>query len=386
MAKRPPRIAIVAGEASGDMLGSHLIRAIREHCPDAEFFGIAGPKMIAEGARSLFAMEKLSVNGYVEVLRHLPELLGIRRHLKQTVLADKPDLFIGIDAPDFNLGLERDLKQHGITTLHFVSPSIWAWRGERINKILRAVSHMLVVFPFEAEIYRKAGLPVTYVGHPLADVLPDCPDREAVRAKLNLPLHVPILALLPGSRQGEVRQHARLFIDAAKLLQERHPDLCCVVPLVNAGTRALFVSALNAAHHTPVMHIMDGHADEAMIAADVVLVASGTATLEAALLKRPMVITYRLAKLTAWWMRQGAYLPWVGLPNILAQRTVVPELLQEQATAPQLAEALEALLIDTARRAAIEAEFAQMHRSLKQGTAQRIAEAVLPYLQHTSCV
>ncbi|ARU31035.1 lipid-A-disaccharide synthase [Sulfuriferula sp. AH1] len=378
---RPPRIAIVAGEASGDLLGSHLIKAIKSRCPTAEFYGIAGPKMIFAGARTLFAMEKLSVNGYVEVLRHLPEILGIRRKLKQAILADPPDLFIGIDAPDFNLGLESDLKARGIPTVHYVSPSIWAWRGGRIKKIARAVSHMLVVFPFEEAIYRNAGIPVTYVGHPLADMLPEQPDKLATRERLNLPAATPIIALLPGSRVGELQQHAQLFVETAQLVQAHYPEVRFVVPLISRATREIFTAALHACDHPPSIQMMIGHADYAMTAADLVLVASGTATLEAALLKRPMVITYRVPKFTAYLMRRQAYLPWVGLPNILANRDVVPELVQENATAPQLAAALIALLGDKTRRAEIETEFNRQYRVLKQNTAEKMADAVLPYLR-----
>ena len=377
---RPPRIAIVAGEASGDLLGSHLIIAIKTHCPNAEFFGIAGHKMCSAGARSLFPMEKLSVNGYVEVLRHLPEILAIRRQLKQAILADPPDLFIGIDAPDFNLGLEISLKARGIPTIHYVSPSIWAWRGERIKKIARAVSHMLVVFPFEAEIYQKAGIPVTYVGHPMADLLPATPDRLAVREQLGIPADIPVVALLPGSRTGELRQHAQLFLATAQLLVLRHPEMRFIAPLISRQTHAIFSAALQACEPPPPVQLMLGHADIAMTAADLVLVASGTATLEAALLKRPMVITYRVPGLTAYLMRKRAYLPWVGLPNILANRDLVPELLQEQATAPQLADALSALLTDKNRRAAMEVEFSRQYDSLKQNTALKMAAAIMPYL------
>ncbi|MDA8225147.1 MAG: lipid-A-disaccharide synthase [Betaproteobacteria bacterium] len=380
MNARPPRIAIVAGEASGDLLGSHLIRAVRERCPNAEFVGIAGPKMIFAGARTLYSMEKLAVNGYAEVLRHLPELLRIRRRLKQQIIAQQPDLFIGIDAPDFNLDLEIALKKRGIPTMHFVSPSIWAWRGGRIRKIARAVSHMLVVFPFEAEIYRKAGIPVTYVGHPLADSLPLHPDRKAVRERLNLPAQAPIVALLPGSRVSELKHHAQLFVDTARLLHERYPNMRFIVPMVSRATRELFSTALHAADPVPPVQIMIGHADYAMTAADLVLVASGTATLEAALLKRPMVITYRVARLTAWLMRKRAYLPWVGLPNILSGRMLAPEILQDEATPQHLADAIAALWDDPKLRAVQEQTFMQMHHSLRRDTAQRIAEAVLPFL------
>ncbi len=378
--RRPPRIAIVAGEASGDLLGSHLIQAIKAHCPDAEFYGIAGAKMIFAGARTLYPLEKLSVNGYVEVIKHLPELLNIRRKLKNTILADPPDLFIGIDAPDFNLGLETVLKAHGIPTVHYVSPSIWAWRGGRIKTIAKAVSHMLVVFPFETEIYQKAGIPVTYVGHPLADTLPAQPDREGTRARLNLPLAHPLIALLPGSRVSELKQHAQLFVETAQLIQARHPQVRFVTPLISRETREIFTAAMYACAHPPKIQIMIGHADYALVAADIALIASGTATLEAAMLKRPMVITYRVPKMTAYLMRRQAYLPWVGLPNILANRDIVPELVQENATAPQLADALMALLEDKTRRADIETEFTRQYLSLKQNTAEKMAAAILPYL------
>ncbi len=379
-AQRPPRIAIVAGEPSGDLLGSHLITALRARCPGVEFYGIAGPKMIFAGARTLFSMEKLSVNGYVEVIRHLPELLGIRRKLKQIILADPPDLFIGIDAPDFNFSLESDLKARGIPTIHYVSPSIWAWRGERIKKIARAVSRMLVVFPFEEAIYKKAGIPVTFVGHPLADMLPASPDRHAVRKRLGMDLDARIIALLPGSRASELRQHARLFIETAQLLEAQHPGLRFVTPLVNRETREIFITALHACPNPPPIQIMIGHAEYAMIAADLVLVASGTAALEAALLQRPMVITYRVPGITAWLMRKRAYLPWVGLPNILANRGLVPELLQEQATPLKLAEALNTLLTDKNLCHEMEIEFVRQYRSLKQNTAEKMAAAVMPYL------
>ena len=239
---------------------------------------------------------------------------------------------------------------------------------------------MLVVFPFETDIYRNAGIPVTYVGHPLADMLPEVPDRLAVRERLGLPAGTPIIALLPGSRVGELRQHAQLFVETAQLILARHPEVHFIAPLISRETRAIFTAALHACDHPPPIRIMIGHADYALTAADLVLVASGTATLEAALLKRPMVITYRVPRLTAYLMRKGAYLPWVGLPNILANRSIVPELLQEQATAPQLADALITLLTDKAKRAEMEAEFTRQYYTLKQNTALKMAAAILPYL------
>ena len=377
---RNVRIAVVAGEASGDLLGSHLIRAVQARCPGVYFYGIAGPKMMAAGAKSLVPMDKLSVSGYAEVLRHLPELLRIRRNLREHLLADPPDLFIGIDAPDFNFDLEIPLKAHGIPTLHFVSPSIWAWRGERIHKIARAVSHMLVVFPFEEQIYRKAGIPVTYVGHPLADSLPPRPDRTAARHQLGVPGQIPVLAMLPGSRVNELRQHARLFVETAEILHQSLPEMHFLVPVVSQQTRQLFLDAWQAVDPNLPIRIVIGHAHQVMTAADLVLVASGTATLEAALLKRPMVITYRVARSTAWLMRRRAYLPWVGLPNILARKDLVPELLQEAATPMALATAVLELYRDEQRQQEMVTEFTRQYDSLRCGTAERIAEAIEPFL------
>jgi lipid-A-disaccharide synthase len=291
---KPPgrtiRVALVAGEASGDLLGAHLLQALSERVPRLEAFGIGGPKMQSAGLDAWYPMETLAVRGYVEVLRSLPKLLRIRRDLRRRLLADPPDLFIGVDAPDFNLGLELVLRSRGITTVHYASPSIWAWRGERIHKIKRAVSKMLALFPFEPAIYEKAGVPVAYVGHPLADELPEYPDKDAAREQMKLPQEQTVVALLPGSRQSEVRQMGELFAATARLVAEQVPDVHFLVPLVSRETRMIFEEALyhQGAEHLPVT-ILFGHAHMAMVAADAVLVASGTATLEAALLKRPMV-------------------------------------------------------------------------------------------------
>ncbi|MDP2828073.1 MAG: lipid-A-disaccharide synthase [Sulfuricellaceae bacterium] len=375
------RIGIVAGEASGDLLGSHLVAALRTRLPHAEFVGIGGPKMQAAGVHSLFPMEKLAVRGYLEVLRHFPEILGIRRKLKRTFLQNPPDLFIGVDAPDFNLGLERALKTGGIPTIHYVSPSVWAWRRERVKTIARSVSHILALFPFEPEIYRQAGVPVTYVGHPTADATPDKPDREAARATLRLPHDATVVALLPGSRQSELHYLADLFLQVAEKIHAERPDIQFLVPLVSRETRALFDAALyrRGANNLPLT-ILFGHAGAALTACNVALVASGTATLEAALLKRPMVITYRLSKLSAFLMRRKRYLPYVGLPNILAGRFVVPELLQEEATPEKLSQALLNLLADGQAQAEMIQEFERMHTALRQNTAERACEAVLEYL------
>ena len=376
------RIAIVAGEASGDLLGSHLVSALRARLPQAEFIGIGGPKMIAAGVHSFFPMEKLAVRGYVEAIKSLPRILAIRHQLKRKLRALQPQLFIGVDAPDFNLGLERYLRQRGIPTMHFASPSIWAWRGSRIHKIKRAVDHMLVLFPFEKALYDHAGIPATYVGHPLADVIPLDIDRQAARDQLKLSHDAIIVALLPGSRQSELALHADLFIQTALRLQEQMPDIQFLVPLATKETRRLFEEALYR-HDAQDLRlvIIFGHAQETMAAADCVLVASGTATLEAALLKRPMVITYRVSKLTYRLMWSRRYLPYVGLPNVLAGRFVVPELLQVQATADNLAQAVRNWLQDKRASAALAGEFERMHLELRQNTAQRATNAVLALLQ-----
>ncbi|MCB1887025.1 MAG: lipid-A-disaccharide synthase [Rhodocyclaceae bacterium] len=376
------RIAMVAGEASGDLLAAHLIRALKHHLPDAEFYGIGGPKMAAEGFDVMWPCERLAVHGYVDALKRYRELSGIRRELGRHILRERPNAFIGVDAPDFNLGLESRLKAGGLPTIHFVSPSIWAWRGGRIKRISRSVSHMLCLFPFEPALYEARGIPVTYVGHPLADVLPMAPDRAATRETLGLPDEQLIFALLPGSRQSEARNLGPLFIETIQVLAQRHPDAQFLVPLATRETLAIFEQAIHAAggRELPV-RLMRGHAWEAMTAADVVLVASGTATLEAALLKRPMVITYRIGQWQYRLMKRMAYLPWVGLPNILCNDSVVPELLQDEATPVALADALDAWVADGDARARLEALFTEMHQDLRQDTASRAAEAILPYLE-----
>lgn len=374
-------IAMVAGEASGDLLGSHLMEALKQEMPGIRFIGIGGPKMQAAGMEVLFPMEKLAVRGYVEVLRHYLEILGIRRKLRAQLISSPPDLFIGVDAPDFNLDLELALKQRGVPIVHYVSPSIWAWRGGRIHKIKRAVSHMLALFPFEAPLYEKAGVPVTYVGHPLADMLPDMPNRNAMREQMRLPMHTKVFALLPGSRQSEVRQLAATFIETAKLILHKLPDAQFLVPLASRETRIIFENMQwkLEAQDLPIT-LLFGHAHDAMIAADGVLVASGTATLEAALLKRPMVITYKMPGFTYWLSKRKQYQPYVGLPNILAGKFVVPELLQEDATPENLAQALLNLVNDKDAVLQLEQTFTALHRTLRQNTAQKAAAAILPYL------
>ena len=381
MSQKKTVIGIVAGEASGDLLGSHLMAALKEARPDVEFVGIGGPKMQSAGMNALFPMEKLAVRGYVEVLRHYFEIVGIRRKLREHFLANRPDLFIGVDAPDFNLDLEAALKASGIPTIHYVSPSIWAWRGERIHKIRRAVSHMLALFPHEPKLYQEAGIPVDYVGHPLADLLPGQPKRTEMRETMRIPLQAPVFAFLPGSRQSEVKQLARTYIETAKLILQQMPNARFLVPLISRETRAIFDQALYDcdAQELPMI-LLFGHAQDAMVAADIALVASGTATLECALLKRPMVITYRMPALSWRLMKRKAYQPYFGLPNILCERFVVPELFQEDATPENLAQALLNLLNDKDAVAQLEETFHALHRTLRQDAAQKAAAAILPYL------
>jgi lipid-A-disaccharide synthase len=376
------RIAVVAGEASGDLLASHLIAALKAKLPDAVFYGIGGPRMEAQGFDAWWPMEKLAVMGYVDALKHYREIAGIRRQLKKRLLDLRPDIFIGVDAPDFNLGLEADLKAAGIKTIHYVSPSIWAWRGGRIKKIARAVNRVLALFPMEPPLYEKERIPVTYVGHPLADIIPLETSKQAVREKLALPRDLPIFALLPGSRQGELALMAETFVQTAKLIREHHyPNALFVVPLTTRETRLQFETAIYTQQAGEVpFRLLFGHAQDALGAADVSLVASGTATLEAALIKRPMVITYKIAKLSYWIMRRMQYQPFVGLPNILAGREVVPELLQDQATPENLAEALVKLYEDKENAEAVAEVFTDIHYQLRQNTAEKAANAVIECL------
>lgn len=382
MSQRKITIGIVAGEASGDLLGSHLMAALKDARPEVQFIGIGGARMKSAGMEVLFPMEKLAVNGYIEVLRHYREIVGIRRKLRDYFLANRPDLFIAIDAPDFNLDLELALKQHGIPTIHYVSPSIWAWRGERIHKIKRAVSHMLTLFPHESRLYQQAGVPVDYVGHPLADMLPEQPNRNEMRETMRIPLQANVFAFLPGSRQSEVKRLAHTYIETAKVILKILPGARFLVPLISRETRGIFEQALYdcEAQELPIA-LLFGHAQDAMIAADGVLVASGTATLEAALLKRPMVITYRLNALSWRLMRPKGYQPYFGLPNILCERFVVPELMQEDATPENLAQALLNLVNDKDAVMQLEQTFTALHRTLRQNTAQKAAAAILPYLK-----
>ncbi|MDN3575996.1 lipid-A-disaccharide synthase [Chitinimonas viridis] len=380
-----PRIAIVAGEASGDLLGASLIEAVRRRMPNVRFAGIAGPKMQSAGATSLFPMDKLAVRGYVEVLKHLRELLGIRSQLRAACLAERPDLFIGIDAPDFNLGLERKLKDGGIPTVHYVSPSIWAWRGERIHKIKAATSEVLCLFPFEKALYDAVGAKATYVGHPLADEMPLSVNRAEVRETIGLPQNQLVFSMLPGSRVSEVEFHAELFIETARLLHSRYPLAQFLVPLVTRETRDLFDTARYKYKALDLpLRLMFGHAQEAMQAADANLVASGTATLEAMLAKQPLVITYKLSDTTYKLVKKKMRLPYVGLPNVLSGRFVVPELLQHEATPANLAQALGNYVDDRRLAQSLHALFTEQHEALRQDAAERAADAVVAYLRGRS--
>ena len=378
MISRVVRVAIVAGEASGDLLASHLIQALKARLPNAEFYGIGGPKMAGQGFKAWHPLEALAVLGYFEVLKHYREISGIRRDLKRRLLSDPPDVFIGVDAPDFNLGLEKSLKRAGIPSIHYVSPSIWAWRGKRIHKIGASVSRVLALFPFEPILYEKQGIPVTYVGHPLADILPVEDGRDGARALLDLSAVQPVFALLPGSRQSELQYMADTFINTAREIHKKLPNAVFLVPLATRETRLLFETALYRcnARDLPI-RMLFGHAHEAMMASDAVLVASGTATLEAALLKRPMAIVYKMAPLSYRMMRRMGYLPYVGLPNILAGQFVVPEFIQDDATPENLAQALLNFHADKATCGRISDVFLKIHIQLKQNTAEKAATAII---------
>lgn len=372
---------MVAGEASGDQLGAYLISALSERRPELRFSGIGGPKMQAVGFESFYPMEKLSVRGYAEVLRHYREITGIRKQLAAHLLAERPSLFIGVDAPDFNLDLERGLKAAGIPTVHYVSPSVWAWRAGRMGKISAAVSHMLALFPFEPPLYEKARIPVTYVGHPLADLVPLDVNKDEARAQLKLPMKHPIIALLPGSRKSELHYMADTFVKTARRLYEDIKELHFVCPLASRETRDLFQEAVR--HHSGgalPLTLLFGHSHDALAAADVALVASGTASLEAALFKTPMVIAYRMSPVTWTLMRRMVRLPYVGLPNILANEALVSEFLQNRATPGALADALRDLLHDVDRRRRQIERFREIHLILRQDTAQKAADAVLKVL------
>lgn len=375
---------MVAGETSGDLLAGRLLSGLRPQLPDALMHGIGGPHMAQHGFISDFPMEKLSVRGLFEVLAHYREIKAIQIALRDQLLIERPAVFIGVDAPDFNLGLEAQLKSAGIPTMHFIGPSIWAWRGGRIKKIARAVSHMLVIFPFEEEIYRKAGIPATYVGHPMAQVIPMVPDQAGARAALGLPAASPVVAILPGSRMSELKYNAVAFVAAAKILLQRDATLQFVAPMAGEAQHRYFNELIEQAGLRDVpIKVIDGQSHRALAAADAVLVASGTASLEVALFKKPMVIAYKMMRASWHVLRHMGYQPWIGLPNILAQEFLVPELLQDAATPEALAEALWKQLQDGAHREYLQRRFTDMHHSLLRDTAAESARAVLELIAQT---
>jgi len=405
-----PRFALVAGETSGDLLGAGLIAALRERWPRAEFAGVGGPRMQAAGLDAWHASDELAVMGLAEVVRHLPRLLALRRDVRRRVLAFRPDAFIGIDAPDFNFGLERKLKAKGIRTVHYVSPSIWAWRAKRARTIGRSADLVLCLFPFEPEIYARHGVNAAFVGHPLADTFALDPVQAPARAALGLPNDVPVLALLPGSRLGEVRRLSADFIGAAYRLREQLPDLRVIVPMANAACRAVFEAELRKAgvgnresgietressaeaglsipdSRLPIpISILDNHAHEAMIAADAILLASGTAALEAMLAKRPMVVAYRISPLT-YRIVTGLHMLETNrysLPNVLAGRDLVPELMQDACTPEALADALLPSLRDRRAPLPLLAEYRHLHLELRRDASRSAASAISALLEAT---
>lgn len=371
------RVYLVAGELSGDILGAGLMRELSARHPEVEFRGIGGPRMQAAGMQSRFPLETLAVMGLVEVLKHLPALIKVRRILKAEALAWQPDIMLGIDAPDFNLGLERQLREAGITTAHYVSPSVWAWRQGRVKGIAKSVDGMLTLLPFEAEFYRDHRVPVAFVGHPLADELPLENDRLGTRQALGLEPDSQVLALLPGSRANEIRFLGDTFCAAAEQLCQRHPALQVIIPAATAD-RHREISALLA--HYPQLAkrclLLNEQAREAMIASDVVLLASGTAALEAMLCHRSMLVAYKMAPATHWLAKRLVKTQWVSLPNLIAQETLVPELIQEAASPEAIADQLGTMLADDASRRELEARFATLHITLQRDASRRAAEAI----------
>ena len=373
-----PLIAISVGEASGDLLGAHLIRAIKQRRPDAKFIGIGGERMKAEGFESLYDQEKLAVRGFVEVVKRLPEILKIRKGLVNDLIRIKPDVFVGIDAPDFNLGVAEKLKKAGIPTVHYVSPSVWAWRRERVNKIVHQVNRVLCLFPMEPQLYLDAGGNAEFVGHPMAQTMPLDDDRAAARAKLGVADEAVVFALLPGSRVSEIDYMAPLFFQTALLLLKRYPQAQFLLPAATAATRRRIGEILAQPEFSVIpVTITDKQSDTVCTAADVVLVTSGTATLEVALCKRPMVISYKISPLTYFHVKRKVKVPHVGLPNILLDKAAVPELLQHDAEPEKLAAAVAYWYDHPEAAAALKQDFRELHLLLKKDTDALAAEAVL---------
>ncbi len=371
--RRP--FALVAGEPSGDLLAGLLLDGLRARWPAMQAVGIGGPQMLARGFESWWPQDKLAVRGYVEVLRHYPEIAGIRRQLKARLLREPPQLFIGVDAPDFNLDLEADLRAQGVKAVHFVCPSIWAWRAGRIDKLRAAADHVLCIFPFEPPLLAREGVAATYVGHPLAKVIPDAPDRAGARAALGLDPHAPVVALLPGSRRSELRYLASRFFSAAALMHRAQPAIDFIAPVIPTLRREL-EQLLGASEMSGRVRVLNGQSHAALAACDVTLIASGTATLEAALFKRPMVIAYNMNKVSYRLMLAQQLQPWIGLPNILCGQFVVPELLQDAATPQALADATLAWLAAPDKVRELQRQFGALHDQLRRDTPTLCADAI----------
>ena len=375
-----PQLAMVAGEASGDLLAGLLLGGLRQRWPGLRTAGIGGPRMAAQGFEAWWPSERLAVRGYVEVLRHYAAIAAVRRALAARLLGAPPAAFIGVDAPDFNLGLERKLKAAGVKTIHFVCPSVWAWRGGRLKTMAGAVDHVLCLFPFEPALLQRHGIAATFVGHPLADAIPLEVPRADSRAALGLRADDVVIALLPGSRRSEIAAIAPVLLQTAARLQQRRPGLRFVLP-VAPGLRTLLEPLLALHAGAAAIELLDGRSHEALAACDLTLIASGTATLEAALFKRPMVIAYRMNALSWQIMKRMRYQPWVGLPNILCRDFVVPELLQDDCTPDALAAAALSWLDDPRRSEGLAARFTELHQMLRQDTARRATDAIAQILQ-----
>lgn len=375
---KPIRIAMVAGEISGDLLGADLIAALKKNYPDIEVYGIGGPRMIEQGFHSLFDMDRLSVMGLIEVLGRLRELLGIRRKLFNQLRADPPDVFLGIDAPDFNTDLELKLKAAGIRTMHYVSPTVWAWRSYRINKIRRAVDHMLVIFPFEMKYYEQNNIRATFVGHLATNDAPEQIDRIAVRRSLGLPEQGKLVAVLPGSRNSELSRHADLFALTLARVHKHFPGAVFAIPFVKPVFKQRFAAALKKYGHEGLpIHNFDGRSREVLLAADVALLASGTAALESAIMRTPMVVTYRMNALSMWLIRRFAHVKLYSMPNNLAGYELVPEYIQHEATAENLSDELCALLSNDERRLTISAELEKIYQQLRCNTGEIASKAIM---------
>ena len=380
--KAKRRIVLVVGEASGDLLGSALIEELNQRFSEVEFVGIGGPLMIAQGFDSWYRMSELSVMGYVEVIKKLPKLICIRSSLIRRILRYQPDLVVGIDAPDFNLFLERSVRKSGVPVVHLVSPSIWAWRYERIHKIRESVDRMLVLFPFEEEIYKREGIPVSYVGHPLADQIELVVDRFRYRDELGFTVNQKLVALLPGSRRSELKQHLDLMLDAAELIKSKYPDVRFAIPLINEDTVAFSRGYMSQRRKDLIDEIqfVSANTQNVLKAADLAIIASGTATLEALLCECPMVVTYKVSQLTAWLMRRRARTTFVSLPNIIANEHLVDEFIQERARSHMLADAVISLFGQPEKLAGMRARFREIKKTLRVGSAIRSADVIQKFV------